>query len=227
MADRARKLLDEILGQARHFTENEINDLTIPENCIHHSIGICPHYSLENTKGFIRKCTKKEHTVVPLSFFDEKTLKTEEKRLLSICKNIICELELRKKEFMVKEGKENSESQQQMMKSFNKVESLAKAHKIQDAEKFIAELSKKMETITDNVKVNICETCGIKLTNSIASKEYQSHLNGKLHKSYLKIRETLAVLLLKYEKDADPIMSSAEIKRIATRIGAKKGVSKN
>lgn len=210
MSDRARKLLDELLGPSRNYTKDEINDLNVPENCIFNTIGICPYYALENTKGFIKRCVKKDHKTIPLEFIDKKTLRDQEKQLLIILKKIVCELEIRKT-ILLKENESEFITEIESIK----IETLAKNNKLEESQKLASELYQSKQK--ENQKLIICYICGIKITNSSTSKEYKTHLSGKLHLSYIKIREIFSRLLFKYEEKTKIFLEAAEISKIKAK----------
>lgn len=209
MRDQARHLLDELLGSSRNLIQDEIDDLNVPENCVFHSIGICPFKSLENTKCDIGKCSYKEHKLVPMKFVDKKILEKNERYLLSICKNIICELEIRKKNLY-----DIDQTKKEQNETFGKIENLLRNGFIEDAFK-LSENFQKTELKEKNV---ICDVCAIKIPNCLNSKEYETHLEGKLHLSYTKIRQVCEDLLYKYEKNKKVYIPQHKIKEIANKM---------
>lgn len=209
MADRARRLLDELLGPTRDLTEEEMNGFDISNCCIYHIIGICPFYALEKTKGFIKKCPKEKHKQIMKELIPKKVLKKCEKQLLQLCKNIICELEMKNK---INENTSNNSSKIQ------EIESLLKLQRFKEADKIFKELE---NSVNSNQKITFCEVCAVEINTCVNSKEYKDHLSGKLHLAYQKIREILPDLLYKHERNKKVFFDPKQIKKIKKKIEEK------
>lgn len=182
MADRARKLLDELLGPCRDMSEQQIQHQNLSDYCIYHIIGICPFFALEDTKGFIDKCQKKTHKMFPLKWIDSQWQQSSELELLKTCQIIVCDIEIRKLFLNDRYIYTPPENEQSILRNHNHRQDITKKAFERDA-------SKKM----------ICYICGIQISNNVQSKEYISHANSKLHKSYEKIRQVLKTLMFKYK----------------------------
>lgn len=205
MTDRARELLDKLMGPTRNLTNKELHNLQYSDNCIFLLIGLCPFKVLENTKWTIGKCPYNEHRELPLKYIPCEKIKKYEIELLVLLENIVGFLQNRKKKTFI--SKKNVSYN--MRESLKKIDDMAKEGKIEEALKLAEELHK--EEIN---KTFFCEICMTYVSNIIDSKEYKTHVDGKLHKGCTEIRRVLSRLLIKHKDELKSFLTKGRKEEI-------------
>lgn len=187
MTDRARKLLDNLLG---HNRDNLIeNDNT--NNCIFQMAGGCPFEMLKNTKLSLGSCKYKNHEnikTVNKIFYEQElftiltdlfdNINKKIKENVSIKDNEIQEIE-DELDFKLMEIEQNvtEENVKEIYKKFLEIE------------KEILELEKKKERYFLKFQMEKCEICGLNIIRNFCSKKFINHLEGRAHTNILKLRD--------------------------------------
>ncbi|ELQ74786.1 Spliceosome subunit [Trachipleistophora hominis] len=206
MTDRARELLDRLLGPTRDLTEEEVENLRDTDNCIFLLAGFCPFKALEHTRMDIGQCPYSEHKEVPAKYMAPDKLKLYETELLGLLEMVAGLFENRRKKAGIKEQHVNLLAPN-LEEKVKMIVSRAKEGKMDES----LELAEKLEAEhvisqpgNDGVnKTHFCEVCAATISNVVDSKEYKVHINGRLHQACVRMRTFLAHLLLKYKfKDA-------------------------
>lgn len=204
MTDRARELLDKLLGPTRNLTEKEVEKLKDSDNCIFLLAGFCPFKALEHTKIDIGRCPYAQHKEIPVKYIGSVKLKMYETELLDLLEMVMSLFENRRKKIGISEGRVNLR-----LKGFEEriklIINKAKEGKVDESLQLAEEIEAEAKYTTDQsgidgtTRAHFCETCTTSISNVIESKEYRMHIKGRLHQACVKMRSVLAQLLLKYK----------------------------
>ena len=186
MTDRAKKLLDNLLGLNRNIVNNE-------DYCIYYIAGGCPYEILKNTKISLGSCKYKIHGKIehPSKVLYEKELFKLISNLLNQISNkpnkeiIINDKNIRKKEHNLEikldeiESNTTDENIIQMYEKFRLLE-----NEIKDYENM------KQAYFKNNTEgVEKCTTCNIPIIKNFYSEKYIRHLQGRVHNGILRLRK--------------------------------------
>lgn len=207
--------LKEKLAKKMHFDS--------PEVCKFFLIGFCPHSLFRNTKSALKEC-KRRHDQHFKDEFErdpdkEYYQKKYEDSLLDFLEELIREVDNKMKrcveriEAPIPEQDLNNEVKEKVKILEDKVkelveqaESFQKLGLLEDCEitmKNIEKLNAEKENLLTlkehplmvrEKQMKICEVCGALQSAVDNDKRLQTHVEGKLHSGYLKIREYLALL---------------------------------
>ena len=207
--------LQERLTHQKHFDS--------PEACKYYLIGFCPHDLFPNTKSDLGEC-KKRHDQQFKLMFDQDPNKEQyqikyEESLMDFLETLIAEVDEKMKrcveriEAPIPEQELNKDTQEQINMIDKKISELvAQAEHygeiglINDSEMVIRNIDKLKEQKKELLDMNehplmfkekqmkVCEVCGAMQSTQDNEKRLQTHVEGKLHSGYLKIRKYLDLL---------------------------------
>lgn len=207
--------LKERMAHSKHFDA--------PEVCKYYLIGFCPHDLFPNTKSDLGEC-KKRHDQQFKIMFDKDPNKDQyqqkyEDHLMDFLETKIAEVDNKMKkcveriEAPIPEQELNQDTQEniniieqkindliQQAEHFGEIGMVTEA---EEAMKNIEQLkNKKSELLAMNdhplmfkeKQMKVCEVCGAMQSTQDNEKRLQTHVEGKLHSGYLKIRKYLDTL---------------------------------
>ncbi|KAF9763756.1 Luc7-like protein 3 [Nosema granulosis] len=224
MVDRARLLLDRLMGQNRDVYG--VDSLSINSDiCIFSIAGLCPYETLSNTKMDIGKCKYKIHGVR-----DSKLCKTEyEVELL----RFLIEISKYIKTQTIKTVDKNEEiilKERQIDLKIRNVREVGAHGDVkqsyllaEDLKKDIEDLGRIKESYYVNNKDKAmprCLTCGITVITNYGSTKYKTHVKGKLHRGIEAINDKLGELINKVgEEETLKIFQSTEFHYLNKKMG--------
>ena len=207
--------LNERLSHQKHFDS--------PDVCKYFLLGFCPHGLFPNTKSDLKECKDRHDQQFKIMFENDPNkeqyqIKYEEK-LMEYLEKLVAEVDKKMKKSMeridapIPEQEVNEETQEKINQIDNQISELTKqAEKygeiglVDDSEIVLKEIEKlkqqKEELITMNEhplmfkekQMKVCEVCGAMQSAQDNEKRLQTHIEGKLHSGYLKIRQELDIL---------------------------------
>lgn len=207
--------LKEKLSKQIHFDD--------PSVCKYYLIGFCPHELFRNTKSDLRECQRR-HDIQFKMQFDNDPHKEEyqqiyEDGLMDFLETLIADVDNKMKRCAERIEAPNPEKDmnKEVIEKITEIDDKI-AELVEKAEKFeelglfddceaamrnIEQLkAQKEEQLTlkehplmmKEKQMKICEICGALQSSVDNEKRLQTHVEGKLHSGYLKIREYLALL---------------------------------
>ncbi|KAK1348274.1 Luc7-like protein [Hamiltosporidium tvaerminnensis] len=246
MADRARLLLDELMGKDRDSIhkiteEYSFNNTNI---CKYNLVSFCPFNILKNTKACSNTCKYTNHEEYYVSLYNkngEKYRKKYEMEMLNLLKEFIFNMEIRKsknQDILDEKNVNNYKSYESSNKSNNQtinvenvcdlkerisiaekkmsevlvnVKNLFMVNKVSEAYECLLFLDKikfdseklyeKLDSNEQRKNLSVCEICGALINMKGIQSRLNNHFNGRMHKGFVKIRNVLADLLIKYESN--------------------------
>ncbi len=219
--DSFRHMLDEMMGADRNLLPNERRDREVHFSdegiCKYFICGLCPHELFTNTKSDLGPCSKKhdENCKEQYEKCEEKHKYPYEREFISRMQSLITEIDGKIRRghdrLMIQEEKETPLSSdkverldiinEQMELLLKQMEDLGAEGRIEEAqalEKRITELKAEQDLIKrgpggaqQEKRLTVCEICGAFLVVGDTEERAKSHVEGKQHQGYAKIREIL------------------------------------
>jgi hypothetical protein len=205
-------------------------DFKDPSICKYNLVGFCPFQEFLNTKSDIGRCKYAKHEGYLRDRYQGEERENEEdyeRELMLLLEDLLIGTEKRKvrtKE-KLKSNKTNAsdcnESIEEQMNGFecqlydifSKMEVLGMCGRVKESFNLIHEAEQirgKLERLREQYatksanenKMTICEVCGALLILNETQKRLSKHYEGKLHRGFVKLRNKLADLLIKYNINA-------------------------
>ncbi|KAK6090635.1 hypothetical protein P3W45_000358 [Vairimorpha bombi] len=205
MTDRARRLLDNLLGTDRNILNND-TDSRSNSFCIYQMAGGCPYEMLKNTKLSLGPCKYKDHDFTNKSAETiNKTLYEQE--LVKILSDLFSDIEKKinsgnkiQDEYIEQEEykldiKISSIEQNITNENISEIydQFLALENEIYDLEK----IKENFYIKNKDISMERCGVCGMSIIKNFCSKKYISHVNGRAHNGVLKLRKLYQSLINK------------------------------
>ncbi|WUR04125.1 LUC7-like protein 3 (LUC7L3) [Vairimorpha necatrix] len=190
MTDRARKLLDNLLGSNRDsIIRDEINN-----HCIFQIAGGCPYEMLKNTKLSIGSCKYKNHEVIQSVnkvLYEQELIKVLSDLFANINKKFTTPVKIKDNE--INEIEESLDMKIMEIEQNITEENILEMYKIfEELENEIYSLEKlKEKFFVKNKKEEMdkCEVCGLNIIKNFSSKKFISHIEGRAHNNIKKLRD--------------------------------------
>lgn len=197
MVDRARKLLDSLMGRER----NIISDRNA---CYFYSLGLCPASLLESTKRRTGTC-KFHHT---LAAIPENMVRKYELKLLRLLLRIYTK-------FIPKETHQEAlrEVEENKVKEIRAINAeishlisglchskniLASMEKIESKKLLVEKINESLFANNKGLHRATCKTCHGRMTASDTYKKIEKHNSGRIHKAFQEIRDKIGEIASKY-----------------------------
>lgn len=218
MTDRAREVLNKLMGINRDYLTNT-NEFKLSDDvCIYNLVSFCPYESLLNTKKSIGKCKYKHHEeyfkreyerggkpnkesleLEYLKLIVEILLKTE----INGSKSEIIEsmeyVEMKKKiEDMKKDFQEMLEKAEIFGSGGNIDKALSSLNKYDKIRENLEKVKEAFYVKFFNAPKELCNVCGLIQSPTDTENKLQTHKNGKVHKTYERMRTEIGVFFEKY-----------------------------
>ena len=207
--------LNERLSHQKHFDS--------PDVCKYYLLGFCPHGLFPNTKNDLKECKDRHDQQFKIMFENDPNkeqyqIKYEEK-LMEYLEKLVSDVDKKMKKSMeridapIPEQEINEETQEKIVQIDKEISDLTKqAEKygeigmVDDSETILKEIEKLKEQKDELLSMNehplmykekqmkVCEVCGAMQSAQDNEKRLQTHIEGKLHSGYLKIRQELDIL---------------------------------
>ena len=207
--------LSERLSHQKHFDS--------PDVCKYYLLGFCPHGLFPNTKNDLKECKDRHDQQFKIMFENDPNkeqyqIKYEEK-LIEYLEKLVSDVDKKMKKSMeridapIPEQEINEETQEKISQIDKEISDLTKqAEKygeigmVDDSETILKEIEKLKEQKDELLSMNehplmykekqmkVCEVCGAMQSAQDNEKRLQTHIEGKLHSGYLKIRQELDIL---------------------------------
>lgn len=203
MADRARLLLDELMGKDRDMNKKIKLEENMNESCIYNSISFCPFKIFENTKLNTPKCKYKNHRLVEYN-------ESDEKEYMDVLLEFFIKIKLRSY-YNNQRLKDSSNLPTNIVKLINEydnyvcsIEKLGEINVLQafeslmTAQRTLSEIDKQIHCQNINggtFGMKVCD-CGSIISKYTINEDI--HLRGRFHKGYVMVMEKLIELLEKY-----------------------------
>ncbi|EOB13718.1 Cisplatin resistance-associated overexpressed protein [Nosema bombycis CQ1] len=202
MTDRARILLDKLMGHGRDL--NKTTDIS--KMCIFSMAGLCPYELFVNTKMNLGNCPYKIHAGP-----DPKLCKKEyELELLRFL------VEIHK--FITNQNNETPDKNDEILirerlidSKLIQIKEKGLSGKVKEALSLFSNLKteiKELDRIKESYYVNNkdknmtrCQLCGIKVITNYGSHKFMTHKNGKLHNGVLTVYNKLGELINKFGEE--------------------------
>eukprot|EP00823_Brevimastigomonas_motovehiculus_P003722 TRINITY_DN2311_c0_g2_i1.p1 TRINITY_DN2311_c0_g2~~TRINITY_DN2311_c0_g2_i1.p1 ORF type:complete len:313 (-),score=77.92 TRINITY_DN2311_c0_g2_i1:203-1141(-) len=230
MVDATRQLLDELMGKDRDSVGDKTSKLKWDDErvCKYDLVAFCPHQLFINTKSDLGTCEKEHDTALKREFQKQKesVRYSYETRFIRKLDELVDDIDRK-----IKRGQERLDTPSQQLtpqqeEAATKTESeiktltqqmqaLGEEGKVEESQslmKMVEELQKKLREIKNSAvstgkdlekRMRVCEICGALLVINDAEQRVQAHLNGKQHLGYARIRQTLAELKEKRQKEKE------------------------
>ncbi|KAI4292639.1 hypothetical protein PAPHI01_1913 [Pancytospora philotis] len=208
MVDRARKLLDRLMGPERNATSS-----TFP--CINHGLGLCPRSLLSGTKRDAGECTLAH---VPLEI-PARQLAQHEKTLLKELMGIIARYGSAKSrdasirahnpaysEKIKQLDGEIAEHVRALPRANNTASEMALIKKKSALLRKMKETASARRGVTERAR---CAVCWEFVVPDASDDAHSKHTNGRLHRAFVQIRSKIGELAAKYD-----VRTMAELSRL-------------
>jgi len=219
--DDVKSLLNKLMGSdrdllpdekrnkpSRHFSEREV--------CKYYICGFCPHDLFVNTRSDLGEC-KKIHDEELRRQWDACTEKEKfryEDEYIRYLEKLVADLERKMKKSQSTLNRRKTKDENNLMDSaqleqldkrseelFKTMAKYSEENQLEEANKTMAELEelkKQKKELTDKIesgsqekRMELCQICGAYLVIGDTEKRISSHLDGKQHKGYEMIRNRI------------------------------------
>jgi len=197
--------------RARHFTDSEV--------CKYYICGFCPHELFTNTKSDLGACPHIHDDACKDEFqrSSKKNTYPYEADFVAYLEHLIGDLDrkIRRSHERLDQDKDEepesppidtelaakiaaiSEREKALIDQMETLGEEGKIDELQNVKKHVDQLKQEKERLMSGQRpgqekrMKVCEVCGAFLVIGDTEKRQQSHLEGKQHQGYLKIRQTI------------------------------------
>lgn len=202
-----------------------------PQVCHYHLVAFCPHDLFPNTKSDLGACEKLHDDALRADFLKSNKVAQYEAEFLGYLERLISDLERKIKrcherldkempltdharansdrisaiamevQSLLKQAEKEGEDGQvdQAQATMSKVENLNK-----EKDQLVRAVMPEFGSILEKEKrMQVCEVCGAMQASTDTEKRLASHLEGKQHLGYFRIRQTAAELRKKKEEERE------------------------
>ena len=213
--DRARSLLDELLGPERNtLAKEEWNSIKNRDVCAFMLSGLCPYQLFSEAGMNMGRCPYRRHDKYLCKLYkqcESPELEEKEHKLLCLLADIYTsnyKEVLRRKENSLFLSRRSSEYTFRSAILKAKVDDLAKdieermaENKLEEALAYLERMVSCESDINSLARLEVCEDCGKEFEKSNQPPRYwELHIKSKLHLAFVTVREKLAEMLQKYRE---------------------------
>lgn len=205
MVDRARMLLDRLMGQNRDVYGCKSDELT-EDMCIYSIAGLCPYETLSNTKMDLGKCKYKIH-----GGRNSKLCKKEYELELF---QFLAEISKYIKSQIDKQTDKSDEiiyKEREIDLKINTIREMSLKGEIRESFRLTEQLKKEIDDLgrikeiyyvnNKDKEMPRCQTCGITVITNYGSQKYRTHLKGKLHCGIKLINDKIGEFVNKFGEE--------------------------
>ncbi|AFN83888.1 U1 snRNP protein [Encephalitozoon romaleae SJ-2008] len=217
MTDRAREVLDMLLGPDRDIYDPGKSFSAKKDVCIYMLVSFCPFELFRNTRKSIGKCKYNNHEEYYKAEYNRGGKERYEEYEWEFLR-LLVEIALRVQDEIREQNSENmvdvsllgkiQEKEEVFNKMYQDIERLGMEgnveeawHSFNECEKVREELERIKEAYyvkSNGVGMEKCTVCGVNLVLSDTDAKISRHLNGRLHRGHLRVRNKLGELLEKF-----------------------------
>ncbi|WEL39654.1 Luc7-like protein [Encephalitozoon hellem] len=217
MTDRAREVLDMLLGPDRDVYDPSRTSSARTNVCTYMLVSFCPFELFRNTRRSIGRCKYSNHEEYYKAEYNRSGRERHEEYEWEFLR-LLVEIVLRVQDEIRECGAEEvadisllgkiKEKEEAFNRMYQSIERLGMEGNVEEAwhifnecEKAKEELEKMKEAYyvkNSGVGMGKCSICGVNLILSDTNVKINRHLGGKLHRGYLQVRSKLGELLEKF-----------------------------